>query len=341
MDLPPPIHKVRGGSSPSVLVTGGAGYIGAHVCKALFEAGYRPVAYDDLSAGNELAAKWGPLVVGDINDPSALRAAFELHQPIAVMHLAAVCSVTESVANPQKYERINVLGTRNVLQAMADVGIDTIIYSSSAAVYGDSPGNSLDETATLAPANPYGQSKLEGEQLLAAFETSDKLRWVALRYFNVAGGDTDCLHGGGYRPENNLIPLVLDVVKGKNKDLPVFGDDYATRDGTCVRDFVHVSDIASAHLAALRHLEFGARGKIFNLGSEQGYSVREVINSVEEVTGLAVPWRVEKRRPGDLPNVVANAALARELLGWKPRYESLEAIVASAWDWHRAKTGKA
>jgi UDP-glucose-4-epimerase GalE len=318
-----------------VLVTGGAGYVGSHACKALYRAGYLPVAYDNLSYGHDWAVRWGPLETGDILDRQRLDDVIARHQPDAVMHFAAYAYVGESVDDPGKYYRNNVAGSLTLLEAVRDHGIGSIIFSSTCAVYGVPEQLPILETTLRQPINPYGNTKLFVERMLEDFAAAHDLKWVALRYFNAAGADPDCQIGEDHDPETHLIPLVLDAASGRRDAIHVFGTDYDTPDGTCVRDYVHVSDLASAHVLALQGLESGCESGPFNLGNGRGYSVKEVIQAAEQVTGLTIPIIASARRPGDPARLVADASRANEVLGWQPEIGDLNQIVATAWAWHQ------
>lgn len=318
----------------SVLVTGGAGYIGSHACKALAAAGYRPVCFDSLVYGHESAVRWGPLVRGDILDRLALDAAIEQWKPVAVMHFAAFAYVGESVENPGKYYRNNVVGTLNLLEAMRDHGVSNLIFSSTCATYGLPQTATIGETHPQNPVNPYGASKLMIERMLADFDTAHGLRSISLRYFNAAGADPEGDIGEAHDPETHLIPLVLDVASGKRSHITIFGDDYVTPDGTCVRDYIHVTDLARAHLLALRSLVNGGRSAAYNLGNGRGFSVREVIATAAAVTGRDIAVLAGPRRAGDPPMLVSDAKRVREALGWTPEHPTLETMVETAWAWH-------
>ena len=328
----------------TVLVTGGAGYIGSHAAKALAEAGYDVVVYDDLSAGHReavatIAARLPDrrvtLVEGDIADRARVAYALQEHRVSAVMHFAAKMSVGESVTRPFTYYATNVAGTLSVLQAMADCGVGRFIQSSTAATFGEPQSTPIDETHPQRPINPYGESKLAVERALPHLERAHGIRSIALRYFNAAGADPDGWIGEDHFPEEHLIPRALTAAAG-GPALIVFGEDYPTPDGTCVRDFVHVTDLAQAHLLALQRLEHGGASGAFNLGSGHGVSVRELIASVERVTGHAVARQAGPRRAGDPAVLVASSARIMRELGWRPQLAALDAIVATAWEWHRA-----
>ncbi|HET9355093.1 MAG TPA: UDP-glucose 4-epimerase GalE [Sphingomicrobium sp.] len=318
--------------APAILVTGGAGFVGAHACKALSQAGWLPVAYDNLVHGHAEAVKWGPLEQGDIADRGRLDAVLDAYRPQAAMHFAAFTSVAESVADPARYYRNNVAGSLNLLEALRDHGVNRFVFSSTAAVYGAPERVPIPEDSPKAPINPYGETKYAVEQLLADFACSDGLKATALRYFNAAGADPDGEIGERHDPETHLIPLALDSASGKGPPLKLFGNDYPTADGTCVRDYVHVADLADAHVRALGEMD---GFKAFNLGTGTGASVRQVLDSVERVTGRAVSHAISPRRAGDPPVLVADPSLAMRELGWAPRLSDLDTIVATAWAWHQ------
>jgi UDP-arabinose 4-epimerase len=317
-----------------ILVTGGAGYIGSHVCKALAQRGHVPVTYDNLVNGHDWAVRWGPLEVGDIADRPALESVVARHAPEAVIHLAAYAYVGESVVDPGKYYRNNVAGSLTLLEVLRDRGVGRLIFSSTCAVYGIPEATPIEEDAQLAPINPYGASKRMIEQMLADFHVAHGLDSVSLRYFNAAGADPDAEIGEAHDPETHLIPLVLDAAQGARSHVTVYGDDYDTPDGTCIRDYIHVSDLAEAHLLALDWIQGRTGAHAFNLGNGRGFSVQEVIDSVRRVTGRPVTAEVGPRRPGDPPRLVGSADRARRALGWTPNHDELDAIVETAWRWH-------
>ncbi len=321
----------------AVLVAGGAGYIGSHVCKALSKAGYLPVTYDNLVYGHEWAVKWGPLELGDILDRNRLDAVIEKYQPQAIMHFAAFTYVGESVSNPGKYYRNNVAGSLNLIEAARDRGIGSFVFSSTAAVYGIPDRLPIAEDAPMRPVNPYGASKLMVETMLADFGQAHGLKSIALRYFNAAGADPEGEIGEDHDPESHLIPLVLDAVSGRRGAITVFGTDYDTPDGTCVRDYIHVSDLANAHVMALEALGAGAPSGAYNLGTGSGFSVREVISAAGTATGLEVPVVFGARRPGDPAQLVSDATRARDALGWQPQITDIGEIISTAWAWHRRR----
>jgi len=317
----------------TILVTGGAGYIGSHTCKALAAAGYKPVSYDNLIYGHPWAARWGPLEVGDLADRNRLNAVFERFRPAAVMHFAAYAYVGESMNDPGKYYRNNVVGTLSLLEAMRDHDVGQIVFSSTCATYGVPAQELIAEDHPQRPINPYGASKLMVERMLQDFGKAHGLRAIVLRYFNAAGADPDGEIGEAHDPETHLIPLVLDAAAGRRPAVTIFGDDYATTDGTCIRDYIHVTDLAQAHVLGLRALELGAASAAYNLGNGQGFSVRDVVACAERVTGRPVPTRTGARRPGDPLRLVGSAARIQEELGWRPVHSDLETIIETAWRW--------
>jgi UDP-arabinose 4-epimerase len=318
--------------SQSILVTGGAGYVGSHACKTLARAGYLPVVYDDLSRGHREAVRWGPLVEGGLHDRARVAAALRAHDISAVMHFAAFAYVGESVTDPEKYYANNVGGTLALLGAMREAEVHSIVFSSTCAVYGVPEALPIRETTAKAPLNPYGETKLAIERALHWYAAYD-IRYVALRYFNAAGADPDGEIGEDHEPETHLIPLVLRAALGRANPVEIYGTDYPTRDGTAIRDYIHVSDLAEAHVRALGHLAAGGDSAALNLGTGNGCSVREVIAAVERVGGRAVPHREAARRPGDPPELVADPALARTRLGWQPRHSDLDTIIGTALAW--------
>ncbi|OYZ99797.1 MAG: UDP-glucose 4-epimerase GalE, partial [Rhodobacterales bacterium 17-64-5] len=301
-----------------VLVTGGAGYIGAHACKALSRAGFTPVAFDNLTTGWAEAVRFGPLFQGDLMDRAALDAAFAQYQPVAVMHFAALSLVGESMTNPGKYWRTNVNGSLNLIEATLEAGIRDFVFSSTCATYGELDGVALDEDTPQTPINAYGGSKRAIEMMLRDFEKSHGLNAVIFRYFNVAGADPEGEVGEQHVPETHLIPLMLDAIDGKRPALTVFGSDYNTPDGTCIRDYVHVSDLVDAHVLGLRWLREGRGSRVFCLGSGRGFSVREVIEASRVVTNREVPIIEGQRRPGDATSLVSGSQRAVSELGWTP-----------------------
>lgn len=316
------------------LVCGGAGYIGSHMVRYLLRQGHEVVVYDDLSTGHRESVPAEGLVIGDIGDGTALGQLFAQHRFDAVMHFCALSLVGESVSKPYLYYTNNVARTLVLLEAMRTAGVDRLVFSSTAAVFGNPQTPLITEEHPTKPINPYGQSKLMVEKILGDAANAYGLRSVALRYFNAAGADPSGEIGEAHSPETHLIPNVLRSLLGQGPELKVFGSDYATRDGTCVRDYVHVNDLASAHLKAVEFMLDHEGAHIFNLGNGEGFSVREVIAAAERVTGQEVSYDMVARRPGDPPTLVASGQRARELLGWQPEFSRLDDILASAWDWH-------
>jgi UDP-arabinose 4-epimerase len=322
-----------------VLVAGGAGYIGSHTCKALAEAGHTPIAYDNFHTGHAWAVKWGPIEQGDINDTGALGDAMRRHRPEAVVNFAALAYVGESNSEPTRYYRSNVGGMITLLEAMRAHNVGAMVFSSSCATYGVPERLPIVEDQVQRPINPYGRSKLMGEQILRDACAAHGVAAVALRYFNAAGADAAGEAGEEHDPETHLIPLVLQVAAGRRPEVAIFGTDYDTPDGTCIRDYVHVTDLAAAHVAALTACR-GGRFAAYNLGSGTGASINEVIERARRITGRPIDARAEGRRPGDPPRLVADAALARSGLGWTAAHSHLDNVIATAWRWmteHRTR----
>ncbi len=317
-----------------ILVCGGAGYIGSHVNKMLNQQGYETVVFDNLVYGHKEAVKWGELVVGDLADQHALKGLFDKYEFDAVFHFAAYAYVGESVDDPEKYYYNNVANTLNLLHAMKEHGVNRIIFSSTCATYGESKLVPITEDMPQNPINPYGASKLMVERIFKDYSKAYGLRFVVLRYFNAAGADPDGEIGESHNPETHIIPLILDAASGARPNVKIFGTDYDTQDGSCVRDYIHVSDLASAHLLALKYLERGGKSDFFNLGNEKGTSVLEVVESVRRVTGKEFITIYTERRPGDPAKLVGSSRKAREILGWKPEFDDIDTIVSHAWKWH-------
>lgn len=318
-----------------ILVVGGAGYIGSHMCKYLWRRGYRPIVLDNLVYGHRAAVQWGPFVKGDIGDAVVLDRVFSEYDIKGVLHFAAYAYVPESVADPLKYYRNNVANTINLLQAMVAHGVNRLIFSSSCATYGNSDGTPMSESHVQQPIHPYGRTKWMVEQILDDFEAAYGMRAVCLRYFNAAGADPDGQLGEDHRPETHLIPIILKTAMGQREFLSVYGDDYPTRDGTCVRDYIHVEDLAQAHLLALESLLAGGAGGKYNLGNGDGFTVQEVLDRTRRITGEAIPTRIEARRPGDVPVLIGSSEKAIQELGWRPEFSDLDVIIKTAWDWQR------
>tara|TARA_R110002096_G_scaffold418286_1_gene622279 strand:+ start:176 stop:1180 length:1005 start_codon:yes stop_codon:yes gene_type:complete len=323
----------------NILVTGGAGYIGSHTCKALSIAGYNPVTYDNLSMGHEHAVKWGPLEIGDIRDKETLSVVFEKYNPKAVIHFASKIVVSESVKEPESYYDNNVNGTANLLTVMKTHSVNKIVFSSTAAVYGYPQTNPIDESHPLLPINPYGETKLACESLLEDYRAAHEINYVALRYFNAAGADPEGELGEEHEPETHLIPLILKAVKG-NTPVSIFGDDYATPDGTCIRDYIHVSDLASAHIKALKYLKQTNQSEKLNLGTGRGYSVREVLDTVKEITAKVINEVISERRDGDPDSLIAKPDVAKTILDWQPQHSDLKNIIKTVWEFSSADVYK-
>jgi UDP-arabinose 4-epimerase len=321
----------------NILVTGGAGYVGSHTCKALALAGYVPVVLDNLSTGHRWAVKWGPLVEGDIAEQRLVRDTLEKYQSDVVIHFAASASVGEAMENPYKYLHGNVAGSVGLLEAMHEAGARRIVFSSSCATYGVPQTIPISEMDPQTPVNPFGESKLFVERALSWYERAHGFAWVALHYFNAAGADRDGEIGECHEPETHLIPLVVQATLGLRPSVNIMGTDYPTPDGTAIRDYIHVEDLADAHIRALEYLARGGHSTALNLGTGHGYSVREVIASVGRASGRPVPVRESPRRPGDPPLLVAETRRAHEVLSWRPRYANLDPIVSIAWEWHASQ----
>jgi UDP-glucose 4-epimerase len=320
-----------------ILVTGGAGYIGSHVVKMLGERGHEVLTYDNLSTGNKWAVLHGDLVVADLADVDALGRALRAFRPEAVMHFAAAIVVSESVREPLKYYSNNTVNTCNLLRAMRERGVERFIFSSTAAVYGLATRIPISEENRLNPINPYGTSKMMTEMVLRDLAFADsRFRYVSLRYFNVAGADPAGKIGQAYKDATHLITRAVKTAKGEFPKLQIYGTDYSTPDGTCIRDYIHVNDLAEAHILALEYLADKKRGEIFNLGYGHGFSVREVVEAARKVTGIDFPVEETGRREGDPPNLIADSTRAKRELGWQPRYDNLELIIKTAWEWEKA-----
>lgn len=318
----------------AILVCGGAGYIGSHVNKQLSREGYETVVFDNLIYGHREAVKWGSFVEGDLASENEIEAVFSAHRIDAVFHFAAYAYVGESVTEPEKYYYNNVVNTLNLLKVMKRHGCNKLIFSSTCATYGEPEQVPITEDMPQNPINPYGMTKLTVERILKDYQKAYGMQFAVLRYFNAAGADPDGEIGESHDPETHIIPLVLDAASGKREDIKVFGTDYDTPDGSCVRDYIHVSDLADVHIRALHYLEEGNPGDFFNLGSTVGTSVLEVVESVKRVTGRAFQVTLSERRQGDPAKLVGSSDKARKVLGWEPKYGEIDVIVSHAWKWH-------
>ena len=319
---------------PTILVTGGAGYIGSHVVKELLRQGHQPIVFDNLQTGHREASKNILFIEGNLSDQKKLKEIFQSYQIDSVMHFAADCLVGESVQNPVKYFNNNVNNSINLIEIMEEIEVKKIVFSSSAAVYGEPKEIPISEKHPCAPTNPYGETKWVFEKVLQIFHDAGKLNFISLRYFNAAGADPEGGLGEDHSPETHLIALVIKAALDEIP-VPVFGTDYNTPDGTCIRDYIHVTDLAQAHILALGRLEKENSSGIYNLGNGNGYSVREVIETVKKITGKKVVSVDSPRRPGDPARLVASSEKIREELGWVTKFPDLEAIVETAWEWHR------
>lgn len=322
---------------PAVLVTGGAGYIGSVTCKALARAGYLPVVYDNLSRGHRWAVKWGPLEEHDLKDRKTLCATFRTYNPVAVLHFAAYAYVAESMGAPDLYFQNNVANSLTLLDCMRECGVNTIVFSSSCATYGLPVEVPIKDSHPQSPINPYGESKRAVEAALYWYGLGHQLKWSALRYFNAAGADPASEVGEDHSPETHLIPLAIEAALDLRTYVEVCGTDYPTPDGTAIRDYIHVSDLAEAHVRALEYLLQGGESRPFNLGTGRGYSVRDVVQAVERATGIEGISRNAERRPGDPPELVADASIARSVLRWQPQHSDLDTIIRSALSWHESR----
>jgi UDP-arabinose 4-epimerase len=327
--------------SKAILVTGGAGYVGSHAAKALAAAGYSPIVFDNLVHGHRDAVQWGPFIQGDLADRGLLADTLRRHRIAAVMHFAAFAYVGESMVKPEIYFANNLINSFGLLETMREAGVRHIVFSSTCATYGVPDAMPIREDMPQRPVNPYGESKLMVERMLHWQRQAHGLGYVSLRYFNAAGADPEGLIGEHHEPETHLIPLILDAAAGRRAHVDVFGTDYPTPDGSAIRDYIHVSDLAEAHVLALEHLERGGESLALNLATGHGHSVREVIAAAERVTGRRIARRDGPRRPGDPPALVADARRAGQVLGWKPRYSGLDTILATAWAWHRRRFAEA
>lgn len=318
----------------TILVTGGAGYIGSQTCKLLSKSGFIPVAYDNLSTGHRYAVKWGPLVVGDLNDTATLRRAMVEYQPKAVLHFAASAIIIESIHDPEKYYYNNVQGSISLLKAMRDHKIPYIVFSSTCATYGHPQFSPITEQHPQIPVTPYGKSKYMVEQIIRDFEKAYGLQSVCLRYFNAAGADSGLEIGENHEPETHIIPSVIQTAMGKRSEIVIYGNDFSTADGSAVRDYIHVEDLAEAHVKALQWLFKTNQSAQINLGTGKGYSVLEIVKSIQSLSQKTIPVRIEPRRTGEPSHLVADNQKAKELLNWTPKVSSLSNLIGSAWNWH-------
>lgn len=319
-----------------ILVIGGAGYIGSYMCKYLAKHGYNPIVFDNLIYGHRQAVKWGPFIKASMSDSNLLGEIFEKYEIVAVMHFAAFCYVGESVTEPAKYYRNNVSETINLLQIMIEKRVSNFIFSSTCATYGEPMEIPITEEHPQNPINPYGKSKLMVEQILDDFKNAYGLQSISLRYFNATGADPDGELGEDHRPETHLIPLILQTALGQRETINIFGDDYQTKDGTCIRDYIHIADLAQAHLLALERLLNGFDGERYNLGNGDGYSVKEVIEVARQVTGKQIPTKIVERRPGDPAVLIGSSEKIVNELGWKPQFADPNTIIETAWKWHKS-----
>jgi UDP-arabinose 4-epimerase len=324
-----------------VLVTGGAGYIGSHTCKALARRGMQPVVLDNLVYGHRWAVRWGPFYEGDIADAELVRRIVREHRIESLVHFAAYAYVGESMQQPQKYFDNNVVRGLSLLHAAREAGVRHVVFSSTCAVYGEPESVPIAETQTPRPVNPYGESKLFFERALHWLGTCHGLRWMALRYFNAAGADPEGELGEEHEPETHLVPLVIRALLGRIPRVQIYGTDYPTADGTAIRDYIHVTDLAAAHVKALEHLQAGGESAAVNLGTGTGHSVRQLVQLMGEIAGKPVPSLDAPRRAGDPPVLVADPSRARALLGWSPRFSRLEQILETAWQWHLSRGSQA
>lgn len=323
-----------------ILVVGGAGYIGSHMVKQLALANHEVVTLDNLSCGYKDAVKYGELVIGDLGDKNVLDNLFDQHQFDAVMHFAAFIEVGESVIKPGKYYQNNVSNTQVLLDAMVKHGINNFIFSSTAAIFGEPEYTPIDEKHSKQPINPYGRTKLMVEQILEDYDTAYGLKSTCLRYFNAAGADPDGELGERHNPESHLVPLILQAASGRRADIKIFGNDYPTDDGTCVRDYVHINDLCEAHSLALERMKKTGQSARYNLGNGKGFSVQQVIDSAKQVSGKDFTVITTERRPGDPAVLVADATLARQELNWQPKFDQLETIIETAWNWETSFFGQ-
>lgn len=320
-----------------ILIVGGAGYIGSHTNKLLHKRGYKTIVFDNLVYGHREFVRWGEFVLGDLAQIEQIRLVFKRYPIKAVMHFSAFAYVGESVEDPEKYYINNVSNTLNILKVMKEFDVKYFVFSSTCSTYGNPVKIPIAEDHPQNPINPYGQSKLMVEKILSDFSNAYGLKYVSLRYFNAAGADPDHEIGEWHEPETHLIPLVLDAAIGKRENITIFGTDYDTPDGTCVRDYIHVTDLADAHILAVEYLFNNGKSDVFNLGNGNGFSVKEVIETAKEVTGKDIPVIAAARRAGDPPVLIGSAQKIREALNWQPRFFELKIIIGTAWDWHQTQ----
>jgi UDP-glucose 4-epimerase len=318
-----------------ILIVGGAGYIGSHINKELSKQGFKTVVFDNLSSGKKELVKWGEFFQGDLGNIEDIRNVFKKYQIEAVLHFAAFKAVGESVVDPQKYYLNNVSNTLNLFKVMRENNVNKFIFSSSAATFGNPQYIPIDEKHPQSPINPYGETKLIVEHIMRDYSTAYDFKYISLRYFNACGADLDSEVGEWQGSSSNLIPLTLDAAIGAREEIGIFGIDYPTFDGTCIRDYVHVTDLAEAHILALKYLLDGGKSECFNLGNGKGFSVKEVVNMAKKVTGIDFKVTEKDRRAGDPPELIADSKKAREILKWEPKYFDLETIISSAWNWHK------
>ena len=320
-----------------ILIVGGAGYIGAHINKQLNINGYDTLVFDNLSYGHEDFVKWGTFECGDLNNIQDIRRIFQKYHITAVMHFASFTYVGESVEDPQKYYSNNVCNTLNLIRVMLEFNVRKLVFSSTCATYGDPVEIPITEQHPQNPISPYGRGKLMVENILSDYSSAYDLNYVSLRYFNAAGADPDSEIGELHNPETHLIPLILDAASGERDNIKIFGTDYNTPDGTCIRDYVHVTDLADAHVKALEYLENGGKSDYFNLGNGNGFSVREVIAEARKITGKKIVTVEDERRPGDPPVLVGSSEKIRRTLNWQPKYNDISLIIKTAWNWHESQ----
>ena len=317
-----------------VLITGGAGYIGSHICKKFFDQGFIPVTFDNLSKGNKWSVKWGPLELGDLSDEKRLKCLFEKYSFIGVIHLAALSNVEQSCIEPNLYYKNNVIGSLNLLQKMIEFKVKNIVFSSTAAVYGNPNYLPIDEKHPTHPINPYGDTKLTTERLILNYSKAYEINFISLRYFNVSGSDFLNKIGEAHNPETHVIPLALESIKKKNV-FKIYGNDYNTKDGTCIRDFIHVKDLGDAHLLSFKKLLSFKVNKFINVGCGKGFSIYEIIESIKKVTNMQLLTSVVKRRDGDPDILISNIDNAKNLLGWQPQYSDINLIIYDSWKWYQ------